>query len=177
MNGKFFKNKSKIFNRKPNPQSDEMSLQITSMADIFIIIIVFLLKSFAGGAMNITPSAGMKLASAPLETENSVEALKVEISENTIQIEGKPVLKLNQFRLPSDEIDQNGDSKTITSELERERKRQMLIAQSNDEVKLDSKIIVIADQRVPYKTIKAVLASAAIHGFTDFKLAVVNENQ
>jgi biopolymer transport protein ExbD len=40
-------------------------------------------------------------------------------------------------------------------------------------VKVDPKILVIADQRAPYQTIKSVLASAAVHGYTDFKLAVV----
>ena len=36
-----------------------------------------------------------------------------------------------------------------------------------------SPIIVIADQRAPYSTVKSVLASAALNGYTDFKLAVV----
>jgi hypothetical protein len=49
----------------------------------------------------------------------------------------------------------------------------LLIAKANTDVKVDSKVVVIADQRVPYITIKSVLASAAVQGYTDFKLAVV----
>ena len=36
------------------PGSGDMALQITSMADIFTIILVFLLKSFATGSLNTT---------------------------------------------------------------------------------------------------------------------------
>lgn len=66
-------------------------------------------------------------------------------------------------------------SKSLNTALETERKRQELISQSNPNVKLDSKILVIADQRVPYITLKSVLATAAVTGFTDFKLVVVNK--
>lgn len=157
-------------------QSDEMSLQITSMADIFTIILVFLLKSFASGSLNITPTAGMQLPTAGVEG-TPVEALKIEVSEKAIQIEGRPVVVLENFRLKKDDVGAQGGSRSLASELEKERKRQVAIAQSNTDVKLDPKVVVVADKRVPYSTIKSVLAAAAIHGYTDFKLAVVNQNQ
>jgi hypothetical protein len=56
-----------------------MALQITSMADIFTILLVFLLKSYSTGALDIAPSKGMKLPEVQLAT-GSVEALKVEVS-------------------------------------------------------------------------------------------------
>ena len=49
---------------KSRPQSEEMSLQITSMADIFVIILVFLLKSYATSSVNVNPMAGMSLPEA-----------------------------------------------------------------------------------------------------------------
>jgi biopolymer transport protein ExbD len=152
--------------------SDEMALQITSLADIFVIILVFLLKSYATGAVNLSPAKGLMLPEAHA-SEASVEALKVEISETSIQVEGQPVTDLKAFKFAAGDLVANGSSKTLTTVLERQRQRQLLIAKSNSDVKVDPKILVIADQRVPYQTIKSVLASAAIHGYTDFKLAVV----
>lgn len=157
---------------KKRRESEEMSLQITSMADIFTILLVFLLKSFATGAVNVTPSSGMLLPEAHAG-EASVEALKVEISESAIQVEGKPVLPLNKFQFGSGEVQGNGTSVTLAKALEKERQRQVLIAKTNSDVKVDAKIMIVADQRAPYATIKSVLASAAVHGYTDFKLAVV----
>lgn len=157
--------------KKKSHGSDEMSLNITSMADVFTILLVFMLKSSASGA-NITPSLGTKLAVAG-GSETQLEALKVEVSETTVQVEGVPISTLQKFVFAPADLQQNGTSKTLAASLEKERKRQNLIAQSNSSVKVDAKIIVVADARVPYSTLKTVLASAAVHGYTDFKLAVI----
>jgi hypothetical protein len=67
-------------------------------------------------------------------------------------------------------------SAAVDEALKVRKKRQELIAKSNSDVKTDGKILVVADSRVPYVTLKSVLASAALQGFTDFKL-VVARNQ
>lgn len=139
--------------------SDQMSLQITSMADIFMILLVFLLKSYGSGVMEITTSKGVTMPKAAAEA-SSADALKVEISKSGIVLEGKPV----------------NSGEALSKALAQERKRQILIAKSNSDVKLDPRIIIIADQKVPYSTVKSVLASAAVNGYTDFKLAVVQTN-
>jgi biopolymer transport protein ExbD len=159
---------------KKRVQSEEMALQITSMADIFTIILVFLLKSYATGAVNLTPAQGMLLPEAQAG-EPAVEALKVEVSENALQVEGKPVTELKQFRVGSSDMLPNGAVSSLEKALDRERQRQLLIAKSNSDVKVDPKIMIVSDQRAPYQTVKAVLASAALHGYTDFKLVVVKE--
>ncbi len=152
----------------------EMNLQITSMADIFIIILVFMLKSYAGGSIDITPSKGLTLPVAT-STAASADALKVEISESAILVEANPVTAIQNFNFPAaSDLGANGTSKTLAAALDKERQRQLLIAKNNSEVKVDPRIIVVADERTPYSTIKAVLATAAVSGYTDFKLAVVN---
>ncbi len=168
-----FGRKVPIWKRKRAHQSDEMALQITSMADIFTILLVFLLKSYSSSSMAIQPAAGTQLPSGH-PAEASIEALKVEITEGSILVEGASVATLNGFALS--DAGASGVSQGLSAALEKERKRQLLIAQSNSDVKVDPKIIVVADQRAPYATIKGVLASAALHGYTDFKLAVAKED-
>jgi biopolymer transport protein ExbD len=84
------------------------------------------------------------------------------------------VATIEDFAFQAADLGQNGTSKALVEALEKERQRELLIAKSNPEVKVDPRIVVVADQRVPYSTIKTVLASAAIEGYTDFKLAVVD---
>ncbi|MBI2711623.1 MAG: biopolymer transporter ExbD [Bdellovibrio sp.] len=158
---------------KPPILSDEMALQITSMADIFTIILVFLLKSYA--SVNISPSTGVTIPVAVAEAPQ-VEALKLEISDHSVLLENKPIDDLNAFRFPPDDLLPNHSSKKINESLQLERKRQELISQANSSVKPDSKILIIADQKTPYSTLKTVLASAAINGFTDYKLVVVTKD-
>ena len=157
------------FLKRAKPQSEEMTLQITSMADIFTIILVFLLKGYSTSAMAITPSQGLMLPEAHA-SEASIEALKIEVSKTAVQVEGQSVTNLADFKFDPIEINANGSTKSLAAALERERKRQLMIASKNSDVKIDAKVLIIADQHAPYSTIKAVLASAALNGYTDFKL-------
>lgn len=155
--------KSGLFRKKNRTLHGEMELQITSMADIFTILLVFLLKSTQTGATAITPSAGLELAQAA-RTSESVEALKIEVSQHGVSVEGRPVTDLQALNV---------------SELEKslgvEHRRQEAIARANPAVKTDGKVIIVADQRIPYGTLKKVLGAAARSGFTDFRLAVVQK--
>lgn len=168
---------SRLFGKKRKKRIDgteEVSLNITAMADVFTVLLVFLLKSFATGSINLTPTAGLLLPEAQAKAPD-FEALKIEIAENSIVIEGKPRVTLKQFSFGGGELLSNGSSKSLNHALQTERKRQIAIAKQNKSVKIDAKILIVADQRTPYSTIKNVLASAAVNGYTDFKLAVVNK--
>ncbi|MGZ3689416.1 MAG: ExbD/TolR family protein [Bdellovibrionota bacterium] len=151
---------------KKHQGSEEMTLQITSMADIFTIILVFLLKSYSTSALAVTPAPGTMLPVAH-GNDAPAEALKIEITDKSVQVEGKPVATLEGYRFKGD------TGKELGAVLSHEREKQLLIAKANPDVKVDAKVLVIADQRVPYSTVKTVLTAAASQGYTDFKLAVV----
>jgi biopolymer transport protein ExbD len=159
--------------KKRGTASTEMSLNITSMADIFTIILVFLLKGYATSAVSISPNPDLFLPTAQAG-DTASEALKVEISKTGVQLDGVIASPLTGFQFEANDLDQNGTSKTLTARFEILRNRQLYIAKNNEQVKVDSRMIIIADQHTPYSTIKRVLASGAIHGYTDFKLAVVS---
>src|SRR5580704_13479425 len=99
-------NKAKFGAKKK--KGTEMVLQITSMADVFTIILVFLLKSYATSSINITPAPGMKLPAAAV-TEDQVEAIKVEISSSAVQVDDAVVANLKNFRFAASDL-QNGMS-------------------------------------------------------------------
>lgn len=163
----------RLFNRKlgkRHEESAEMSLNITAMADIFTVLLVFLLKGFATGSLAISTSATLPEAKA--ETPQ-FEALKVEVTETAVTVESQPAVPLASFQFKAGEREGNGSSRTLNAFLKKERARQLTIAKANKDVKVDAKVLIIADQRAPYETIKSVLASAAVNGYTDFKLAVV----
>jgi biopolymer transport protein ExbD len=148
-----------------------MNLQITSMADIFMILLVFLLKSVSSGTIDVAPSNGTELPMAQA-SEKSVQALKVEVSEKAVLVEGRPGSSMTNFRFDPSDVSQSGVSKSLSSALEQERAKQ----QGKAGEVADPRIVVIADQRAPYQTIKTVLASAANEGYTDVKLAVIHED-
>jgi biopolymer transport protein ExbD len=115
--------KHSILKRKKKHLNEEMSLNITSMADVFTIILVFLLKSFSTGAQAVTPSAGMVLPMAGAENP-AMEALKVHVAADSISIEGNPVLTLEGFQVPNQEKQSNGASRSLAPHLSSTRPTQ-----------------------------------------------------
>jgi biopolymer transport protein ExbD len=153
------------FAKKKKPPED-MTLQITSMADIFTIILVFLLKGYAAGLTNISPSDGMTLPEAISKAEMK-DTVKLEISRDSVVIEQKPIVKLTDFEFNPMELLEDGKNEAIFNRLFAERKNLPV-------PNMDSNMLVLADERVPYSTLKTVIGSAANAGFVDLQLVVVN---
>jgi len=147
-----------------------MSLQITSMADIFTIILVFLLKSFSTSLTSISQSGNMTLPVAQTDAKIK-ETLKLEISADAITVDDKPVVKLKNFEMGNgnDPEAQRAAADKLLKILSDQRK---LTPDPNR----DSNLIVMADERMPYSTLQSVLTSAASAGFVDLQLVVVTPN-
>lgn len=161
--------------------NEEVALQITSMADIFTILLVFLLKSYSVSAINVNVGKDIKLPTARGGTEQ-VEAMKVEVTGTSIAIEGIAIegLVLENFQVPAGALSREGTIPKLVEALGKERAKQRALASAQgsetEKKPLDPKLLVIADKQVPYKLLKYVLASASVHDYTDFKLVVVTED-
>jgi biopolymer transport protein ExbD len=143
--------------------SGDISLNITAMADIFVVLLVFLLKSYASGAMAVNTTAELDLPSAKNQSE-LVEATKIEISADHLVVEGESVVALSGFKFPVDDLLPVGISKKLFETLKATKEK------SADPT--NAKVIILADKGVPYSSLKVILTSAAGSGLTDFKLAV-----
>ncbi len=142
-------------------RSTDMTLQITSMADIFIIVLIFILKSYSLGAFEVAAPKGIHLPQASSSGTDKNPAgtmLRVEVSESSITADGRKVAQMEGYAFPSSDIGEQGVSRSMSSALK-------------DGGGI-GRILVVADQRAPYETIRTVLATAALRGYTDVKLAV-----
>ena len=82
--------------RKARSQSDA-KLNITSMMDMFTIILVFLLKSFSTQGQLVTPATGLLLPTSTVE-RGANPALGVRISASAIAVEDNVVIGAEEFR-------------------------------------------------------------------------------
>ncbi|PWU17286.1 MAG: hypothetical protein C5B49_09200 [Bdellovibrio sp.] len=156
----------KSFGKKKSLPTD-VALQITSMADIFMILLVFLLKNYAVSMTNIAPTAHMTLPEVEKAQGQVKESLKVEIAADTVLVDQKLAVRLNRFQFDANEMGDNGVSPSVLKILKDQR---TLMPEPN----LDSALVVMADQKTPYSTLKRVVASAAQAGFVDLQLVVVS---
>ncbi|MBK7963304.1 MAG: biopolymer transporter ExbD [Bdellovibrionales bacterium] len=150
--------------------SGDLPLQITSMADIFMILLVFLLKNYATSMTNISATTKITLPEVKVSgNEAPKESLKIEIGKDTILVDQKPVYRLDNFEIPKGP-DGNPPAalESVTVALNEYKKNSL------DRGKNDSFLAVLADENVPYATIQKLVATAAGSGFVDLQLIVVN---
>lgn len=155
------KPKRTLFQKKKRAQNPEMTLQITSMADVFTILLVFLLKGVASDAIQITPSNGVALPAGVHSKNLKENALQVEITKSGILVEKEKVMDLD------------GSYKSLQIRLQKEREKQKFIAEQNESVKASNEVILITDKDIPFSTVKLVLKNLSEEGFSEVKLAAI----
>jgi len=138
-------------------------LQITSMADVFTILLDFLLKGLATDVLQITPANATRLPASTSAKSISENALQIEITPSEIMVEKDTVGTIENF-IPQ-----------LNERLKTERKKQEMISKANESVKNDTRAIVIADEKTPYQTINTVLKSLAANGYSEINFAVIKE--
>lgn len=153
--------------RKRIGSRKKMALQLTSLLDMFTIILVFLMVSFQAEDKDFILHAGISLpqstAANPFKT-----AVNMAITDKAVFVEGKEVYTLSSGKVKETDVDA-GKIETITQAVKR--------AWGLHKVdKADEDIVVIqADKRIPYRTIHLVMRSAAHSGFYRFRLAIEKE--
>ncbi len=159
--------KKKSFLKKRTAPTD-VSLQITSMADIFMILLVFLLKNYSASLTNLAPTSQLSLPEIAVSAKSTPkESLKIEVGPDAVLVDQALAIKLKNFQFPESETLNTAGSITIAQLMQKQRE---LRPQPNTE----SSVVVMADQRAPYSTIKRVIASVAGAGFVDLQLVVVD---
>lgn len=134
-----------------------------------MILLVFLLKNYSTSLNNLSPTGNIALPEVSVGTKSTLkETLKVEIGPDAVLIDQKPAVRLKKFEFPPSEIQDSTGSPTIARILQKQR-------QLKPEPNQDSALVLMADQRTPYSTIKRFIASAAGAGFVDLQLVVVDQ--
>jgi biopolymer transport protein ExbD len=151
---------------KKKKLGEDMSLQITSMADIFTILLVFLLKSYSTSLTNLAPVSKTKLPEATVKGSEIRDTLKMEVNADAILIDEKPVVRLHHFEFGPGEVAEDGRSPAVFQVLLEQRRH---LPNPN----VDPNLLVMADEKTPFATIKPLLASAANAGFVDLQLVAV----
>ena len=152
-------------------ESEEMTLQITSMADIFTIILVFLLKSLSTGMSNITPTQAMSLPSVSSDSKNTMrEALVLEVGKTGVLVDQTPVAILTNFGFEASEEE---FTKKVLEALLRERVKNRKREPASVDAQTDPNLLVMADELTPYSTLKAIMNAAATAGYVDLQLVVL----
>jgi len=152
-------------------------IQITSMVDMFVILLVFLIKSYSTSPVTVNPSADLRLPSSITQT-TPVDVLKLVVSKSSISVEGTKVVSLTDGKIDKKDLDREDTSyiPELFKALDAEAKKTQGIAKVNSEVAFEGKILVQADKDLNYELLQKVMHTSAVAGYSDLKLAVMGND-
>src|SRR5690606_30260056 len=84
-------------------------IQITSMVDMFVILLVFLLKSYSTSAVNITPSKNLSLPKSAAVMDPQ-DVLKLVVSRDGVYVDDKNVVTFENGTFAQRDIDSSDPS-------------------------------------------------------------------
>ena len=157
---------SRIKRHKTGP--GEMKLQLTSMMDMFTIILVFLLMTYSTHGQLINPSQDLTLPSSIIQHPPEL-GLDVTVSADWILVNGKPV------ELTSNVMSYDG---YIVPRLQSELRRYAKEALKMEEMygtKFSGKVTIQGDKNLPYKLLIKVMATCGQSDYPNMRLVVYRE--
>lgn len=169
----------------------KFGLQLTSLMDALMIIVVFLLKSYGISAMGVVHTDNLQLpySTAP---ETVGEGLVVIVARDKIYIDNEPVLEFQvevdeegnviesddpKFLLPDSEVGSAMSILPVFDALKKKRDDFEVLASRTDNPeealkKWTGDIMIQADKKVPYELLRKVMYTAGLVGFKRFRLTV-----
>lgn len=151
--------KKKMASRKTPP----VALNLTSLMDVFTILVLYLLVN-QGTGTEVTPPDTVKLPDSIVETTPR-KTLVLAVDSTAVYIDNEPIA------LVADILASNQDTvEPIRKEMIRIREA---AATQSAEAEANSKEVTIAgDRNVPFKVLKKLMSTGSSAGYTKISLAV-----
>lgn len=152
-------------------KNQSFTLNITSMTDMFTIMLVFLLQTFATSDVQILPEKDLRLPQSTTE-KNPVEAARVIVTSESIKFGDKELLKLENQHVANADLDSKDDNfiPSLFKELDARAK-----ASEKSEDK-EGRLLLQADRSLPYSTLRKVLYTASMAGYPQLKMVTMVGN-
>ena len=145
------------------------TLNITSMTDMFTILLVFLLQTYSTNDFQVDPEKGISLPISSVQT-NPTKGLKVSLTKTELIVDGRHIASLDDkgdFAKTDLESSDDNFIKPLFSELEKISK------ESQETFVKEGKVLFQADSSLNYAQLRKVMYTASMAGFPKLKMATV----
>jgi biopolymer transport protein ExbD len=160
--------------RRRRKKTEVGELDITSLLDILVILLVFLLKSYSTSGLIYTPPDQIELPSSESKSKGNM-AVMIQVSKEKIWVDEKIIINksVDQIKLSSK------DGKTIVvlfDELTRKRQEIDVINKTSPAGNKFSGVInLVIDKTIKFSQVKNILYTAAEAGFIKYKFVVLGQ--
>jgi biopolymer transport protein ExbD len=183
--------------RRKRKLNQGFELQLTSLIDVLVIILVFLLKSYQTSLNTLTTVSGLQMPISANQDEPR-DSLQVIVTPEGITFEGKRVVDFSQdvatagatqgtYKLNDTDLDEGGRRivglfNTLVAARE---KSELLKAKSPVRIEegpnkgqplpFDGVLAVTADKRIHYDTLRKIMYTAGAAGFKIFRFIALKK--
>lgn len=173
----------------------DFELQLTSLMDVLVIILVFLLKSYSASTNSFTSVPGLKLPMSVSE-DMPLDSLHLIITPEAITFENQRILEFlvtdpgststeANYQFKPTDLDEGGRRivPVYDALIKAKEKAELLRAKSpaRDEqgnpLPFDGILAIQADKRVKYDTLRRVMYTAAAGGYKVFRFLAQKKEQ
>ncbi|MEW6042047.1 MAG: biopolymer transporter ExbD [Elusimicrobiota bacterium] len=158
---------SLVRNRR-NRDSGVVRLNITSMIDMFTLMVVFLLKNYSSQGQLVTPAEGLKLPISSIE-KTAQEYLSVKISKNTIMVENTIVVDSSEYQQMASKKEYLIDPlyQLLIKRAEEARKTAEAL-----KTEFSGTISIQGDEEIPYMILTKIMYTCGQAGYPNMNLVV-----
>lgn len=183
------------FRRNRKKIHKDFELQLTSMMDILVIILVFLLKSYATSTNSFTSVPGIEL---PVSKSQDLppDSLHLIVTPDAITFENKRVVEFIQtteslnsgkatYKFKTEDLDEQGmrikplldalnEARIKAEEL---RQKSTARDENGNPLPFDGILAIQADKKVSYDTLRKVMYTAGTAKFRIFRLLAMKQEE
>jgi biopolymer transport protein ExbD len=158
----------------PEEMGEGGGLNVVNLIDMFVIIIIFLLKSYSASTeanVTVSPKLTLPISSADKELK---EYVNVSITKDEIMVDKKIVARIIDGQIegvPPEKL----LIPALYEELEKRKERILKIQAYNPDVEFKGEINLIGHKDIPFSIIKKVMFTAGQAGFSEFKFVAQKE--
>ena len=155
-------------------QKTSFDVDITSLLDILVILLVFLLKSYntTGVLYTIPKEISLPFSESQTPTQNGIV---IQVSKSSIWVDDKKIYSTDKKDLDKEIYfsESNGEIIPLYDELVKKREQIQQIEQTTEDAqKFTGLVSLVIEKSLMYSDIKRVMATCANAGFMKFKLSV-----
>ncbi|MBI5017634.1 MAG: biopolymer transporter ExbD [Deltaproteobacteria bacterium] len=152
-------------------RSKEMVLQITSLVDVFTILLIFLLKTYSTGfIMQIVESIKLPVSSARAELS---PAVTVALNRQRLFVDGELLVPdLAPYEKADDLLVQ-----PLFAALKTQADRLKRVSAANPNVVFTGEVIIQSDRQVPFRLLKKIIYTAGQAEYVNQSMAVVQRSE
>jgi biopolymer transport protein TolR len=147
-----------------------VALQLTSMIDMFTILLVFLLKSFSAEGQMMSVTRDLRLPESTSQQAPRVLSV-IAVTQEWIMVDGRSVARLDVI---------TADSPLLIAPLRDELTRLRAVSESIGALSTDlqgfrGSIAIQGDRDIPFEVLKRIMLTAGQVGYNNMHLAVLEK--